>query len=268
MKIYCTTIKYYKIMDKLPKFIIPLGLGDAAYPTNWLNEKFGKNISYLNKYYAEFTGLYWIWKNEIINLRDNDLIGNCHNRVLWLNQLQAEKKKFTLDTLFNNLLKKDNEILSKSDVIQVQPITFKNKNLLEDFEKVHKCDALEESLRFLPKKLSKEFEDHLKGKKMFPHNMFITKKFFFVDYCNIIFPWLEKCFEYCKKKNLCNGYNVRLPAFLAERFTSFWFSRFNNRSLLSYARLGKIHLSNRINNFINTTKIPCTYYQFPTIHKF
>ena len=255
-------------MDKLPKFIIPLGLGDGKYPSNWLNEKSGINISNLNEYYAEFSGFYWIWKNELSRMRDDDLIGNCHNRVLWLNQFQTKKKKFTSDTLFNNLLKKDNKLLSQSDVIQVQPITFENKNLLKDFEEVHKCDALEKSLEFLPKELSKEFLENLKKKEIFPHNMFITKKVFFVDYCNIIFPWLEKCYEYCNKKNLCIGYNKRLPAFIAERFTSFWFSRFNNRSLLSYARLGKIHLSNSLNSILNTAKIPCTYYQFPTIHRF
>ena len=62
MDIYCTTIKYYKVMDKLPYYIKPLGLGDVKYPPNWLQEKLGKNISNLNKYYAEFTGFYWIWK--------------------------------------------------------------------------------------------------------------------------------------------------------------------------------------------------------------
>jgi len=98
--------------------------------------------------------------------------------------------------------------------------------------------------------------------------MFITKKSFFIEYCEMIFPWMEKCLEYCKQKDLCKNYNLRLPAFLAERFTSFWFSEFNNRKLLSYARLGKIHLSNNINKFINSTKLPFTFYQYPTIHRY
>ena len=57
IEIYCTTIKHYKVMEKLPNFVIPLGLGEEKYPNNWLTEKVGKNISSLNKYYAEFTGL-------------------------------------------------------------------------------------------------------------------------------------------------------------------------------------------------------------------
>ena len=32
-------------------------------------------------------------------------------------------------------------------------------------------------------------------------------------------------FRNLSKKNLCKDYNTRLPAFLAERFTSYWFSQ-------------------------------------------
>ena len=39
MEIYCTTIKFYEIMDKLPEYIIPLGLGKEKYPSHWLTEK-------------------------------------------------------------------------------------------------------------------------------------------------------------------------------------------------------------------------------------
>ena len=120
-------------MEKLPNFVIPLGLGEEKYPNNWLTEKVGKNISSLNKYYAEFTGLYWIWKNKIDNLDNNDLIGNCHNRVLWLNELIENKKKFTNDSLFENFLRQENSILKNTDVIQVQPITFEKKKFVRRF---------------------------------------------------------------------------------------------------------------------------------------
>ena len=108
----------------------------------------------------------------------------------------------------------------------------------------------------------------MNGQLLFPHNMFITKAKHFEEYCEVIFPWLEKCMNYCHEKKICNDYNMRMPAFLAERFTSFWFNRFKKRSLLSYARLGKFHLSNNINSFINTTKLPFTFSQYPSIHNF
>ena len=107
----------YKILEKLPSYIKPLGLGEESYPKDWLTEKKGENISSLNKYYAEFTGLYWVWKNRIKNLNKDDLIGNCHNRVLWLDNIYTEKQKFSLSNLYSNLLKPSNDIFDKSDVI-------------------------------------------------------------------------------------------------------------------------------------------------------
>ena len=98
--------------------------------------------------------------------------------------------------------------------------------------------------------------------------MFITKVKFFREYCDEIFPWLEKSLNLCIKKNLCKDYNQRLPAFLAERFTSFWFSKYLNRIILSYARLGKFYLSNKINNLIYPLKLPFTFTGYPTIHRY
>ena len=49
LEIYCTTIKYYKILEKLPPYIIPLGLGEESYPKDWLTEKNGENISCAKK---------------------------------------------------------------------------------------------------------------------------------------------------------------------------------------------------------------------------
>ena len=268
LNVYCTTIKYYKVMEKLPEYIKPLGLGNLEYPNNWLDEKLGNNISSLNKYYAEFTGFYWIWKNQIKLFKKNDLIGNCHNRVLWLNNLYSDEKKFTSSSLYSNFLSTKNQKLTESEVIQVQPITFRNKNLFSDFEEVHKTSALTDCMSFLSVDLKKEFITHMNGQLLFPHNMFITKAKHFEEYCEVIFPWLEKCMNYCHEKKICNDYNMRMPAFLAERFTSFWFNRFKKRSLLSYARLGKFHLSNNINSFINTTKLPFTFSQYPSIHNF
>ena len=44
LKIYCTSIKHFTILDKLPSYIKPLGLGNEEYPEHWLTEKNGKNI--------------------------------------------------------------------------------------------------------------------------------------------------------------------------------------------------------------------------------
>lgn len=267
IRIFCTSLNYYKIIDKLPKYIIPLGLGNKSFPPHWLDEKKGKNISHLNSYYGELTGIYWIWKNKLQDMEPNDLIGNCHYRKLWLNKLYVNKQKFSISNLYSKLLN-NNISLNNSDCIQVQPIIFKNKNLLEDFKEVHNTDIIENCIDFLNDETKSKFFEHLNQNKLFPLNMFITKKKIFEKYCEEIFPWLEKCLNLLEKKNLCKNYNQRLPAFLSERFTSFWFSQFNNKSYLSYARLGNLFLSNKINHFTNPLKIPFTFRMYPTLHRY
>ena len=48
IKIYCSSIKYYSLLNKLPGYITPLGLGNSEFPDDWLKEKKG-NI-YKNHY--------------------------------------------------------------------------------------------------------------------------------------------------------------------------------------------------------------------------
>ncbi len=267
LKIFCTSIDYYKVIDKFPNNIIPLGLGKNTFPSNWLDEKIGKNISELNSYYGELTGIYWIWKNKISDMRKDDLIGNCHYRKLWLENLYIKKKKFTYTSLYSNLLNQS-ELLGNIDSVQVQPIEFKDKNLFTDFREIHKVDILEYCANFLEEDNKNLFLKHMSSNILYPLNMFITKVEFFEKYCELIFPWLEKCLNLCIKKNLCKDYNERLPAFLAERFTSYWFSQFKKRKILSYARLGKIFLSNRLNNFVSPIKFPFTFRMYPTTHRY
>ena len=268
VKIFCTSIKYLKVIDKLPDYINPVGLGENKFPKHWLDEKRGTNISELNKYYGELTGLYWLWKNITPEMQDTDIIGNCHYRKLWLNNFYSKKIKITFSSLNSNLLQPNDHDFTKIDCVQVQPIIFQNKNLIEDFINIHKTDVIIQCANFLKDNNKELFLKHLGQNNLYPLNMFITKVKFFREYCDEIFPWLEKSLNLCIKKNLCKDYNQRLPAFLAERFTSFWFSKYSNRIILSYARLGKFYLSNKINNLIYPLKLPFTFTGYPTIHRY
>ena len=268
LNIYCTTVRYFSVLNKLPPYIKPLGLGNNEYPTNWLSETKGQNISSLNKYYGDTTGSYWVWKNKLKDMNDDDWIGNCHYRKLWLNNLYDEKQKFSNKSLYSELLNPDNKIFNECEAIQVQPIIFKNENLYAQFERIHKKDLLGSCLEFLDNENKKSFKNYLYRNKLSGLNMFITKAKNFNEYCESLFPWMEKCYNYCNEKGLCKGYNARLPAFLAERFTSYWFAENTNVKYLSYARLGKFMLSNNVNKLINPTKIPFSFRMYPTIHDY
>jgi len=272
IKIFCKTINYYYLLDKLPKYIIPLGLGKNVFPKHWLNDSKLQNISHLNKYYGEITGLYWLWKNITSNYdkKESYWIGSCQYRRLWLNNLFFKKQKFSISNLYSNLLNCNNEIFSSSEAILVQPVFFSRQNLYEQFNTVHKTGVklLEICSDFLNKKEKKNFLNYLNKNRLSCFNMFITKPKFFNSYCEELFPWINKCFKFCKKNKLLKSYNVRLPAFLAERFTSYWFTQNLNVRYLSHARIGGCLLSNNINKYFNTIKFPFTFRMYPTLHKY
>ena len=266
--IYCCSAYNLKILDKLPPYIKPLALGDNIFPEHWLNEKKGENISSLNKYYGEHSGVYWIWKNKLKNMNRNDWVGICHYRKLWLNDLYQKKQKFSFNSLYANLLKPDNEIFLRSDAILVQPIILKNQTVFQQFDRVHKNNILENCVNFLENDERKKFQEHLDENILYPLNLFITKVYLLEKYCENIFPWLKKCFDYCKSNNFIKDYNIRLPSFLSERYCSYWFSKLEKKECLSYARLGTVMLSNNINKYINPIKIPFTFRMYPTLHDY
>ena len=268
LKIYCFTIKNYKILEKLPKHILPLGLGNNEFPKNFLSEKQGANISSLNKYYGEASGLYWIWKNEIKNMSNNNWVGSCNYRKLWLDKCYSKKQKYSISSLYSKLLQPNNYLFSKSEAIQVQPIIFKGDTVLQQFEKVHGKNIIMECADFLDGKIKNDFKNYLNSNSL-SITFFLTTADIFNEYCNTLFPWLDKCYTYCDKINILHGYNSRIPAFLMERFNSFWFSTYIKKlNYLSYARLGNYMLSDSVNKFINPMKLPFTLRMYPTFHKY
>ena len=46
LNLYCLSLKYFSLIDKLPSYIKPLGLGTEEYPRHWLTEKSGENIGW------------------------------------------------------------------------------------------------------------------------------------------------------------------------------------------------------------------------------
>ena len=267
LNLYCLSFKYYKLVDKLPSYIKALGLGNEEYPEHWLCEKNGKNIANLNKYYGQYTGIYWLWKNQLEGMADDDWIGTCEYRKLWLNDHYNKKQKFSISSLYSNLLKTDNKIFSSCNVVLVQPIIFKNETIYQQFNKVHKGNILDNCINFLEINEREKFKKYLYGNKLCI-TIFITKVNLFKKFCEVGFPLLKKYYDFCMKNNLCYDYNLRLPAYLLERYASYWFQKNNKTKYLSHARMGKFMISNKINKYINPIKIPFTFRMYPTIHDY
>ena len=75
----------------------------------------------------------------------------------------------------------------------------------------------------------KDFLKYVQKKtEFFPLSIFILKKNFFEKLCVSTFDWIEKC-EKLFDQNKFKGYGeIRFFDFLAERYFSFWISKYCN----------------------------------------
>ena len=75
MKVFCIDINnsnYNKIKELN---YIPVGLGQDNFDKNWLRDNTGVNISHKNPYYGEYTFHYWLWKNYLEKIENQEWLG-------------------------------------------------------------------------------------------------------------------------------------------------------------------------------------------------
>ena len=248
---YCITLNdaHY---DKIKKLgYIPVGLGSNIKNKNFHDDKTGENISAKNPYYGEYTFHYWIWKNEIENIK-NEWIGFCQYRKFWslksdiieYRNLSELKKNIVInlpdifqnfesvlgDPIFINQFKLSKFIKKNFFKILKNPsflLDSKKRNIKFHFDLMHGEGNLEKAIDLLEVSDREDFRNFVNSEVSFnPHNMFICKSNKILNnYYNSVFPWLKKCerefgFD-------LDGYGLkRIYGFLAERYMSFWFKKY------------------------------------------
>ena len=264
--IYCLSVKEYAYFKYLPKTIAPLILNDKITSLNYINASKKTNIHYLNKYFGELTGMYWVYKNELPNYDNDDIIGFCQNRRLFLDNCYDVNHNINTN-LFSKLLIGKNHIINDNETVMTFPTYHMNENLYDHFKNNHDEKIIIHSLNILDKEISSLFNKYLQRNYYSICNMFITRIKYFKKYFNFIYPLMNEILDFCLKENLCKGRNIRLPAFFIERFTSFWFEHFTQVGYLSYAFLNKYFTANLVNNSFNALKTPYSFKFFPSILK-
>jgi len=229
---------------------IPVGLGKKKFDDDWLKDNTGKNISFKNSYYGEYTFHYWIWKNKIKYYKENEWIGFCTYRRFWSNS--PKKKEVTNFKEFNNTVL--NEIPNeweKYDVILADKINLeqikwskifkygkkallqnpgaifkKGRNIKFHFDMFHGNHILNQAINLLNNDDKTDFYKFTIQNNSFNQaNMFVCKsKKLLERYYQSIFPWLERC-EKIFGFNLEGYSKIRIYAFLAERFLPYWFHK-------------------------------------------
>ena len=201
----------------------------------------GENISSKNKYFSEFTGIYWVWKNQ-----QADIIGSCHYRRFFTNK--KEPISYQIKRLFyypvrlyikrlgliytNNVSLFEKYILNTSEILEIlesydailpQRREFRY-SVKEHYRRYHDLRDLELITAIFqdkcPEYLS-AFETVMSGNRLYANNMFILKQ---KDYNRFMEWWFAMLFEFEKRINKADyqGYLQRIMGFIAERLLTIW----------------------------------------------
>ena len=209
-----------------------LGIGGyrpTAYPFA-LSDDTGETIWHKNKHYSELTGWYWIWKN----MPDVSVVGLCHYRRYFLLEKKRfsffrRRKRYTHPTPLNfsyitapERAALVEETLSKYDVIVPQRIPL-GVSISRQYAACHAqedWDLFIQGIEALYPQYAAKIGWLDKTSYIYPYNMMIAPRGFFDRYMSTLFPllfWMEE-----KRPFRSEPYQCRVPAFLAERFFTFY----------------------------------------------
>ena len=260
LEIYCITHKKLDLIEKLE--LIPFGVGNFSYPSNYLSDNSGINIANKNINYGDMTFHYWYWKNR--NPKSiNKWIGVSQYRRFFT-KLEFRERIVNSNLNFNIFPEELNNILIKKlplewdnfDVVLCDPIDLSNVKFSKLFKRGFRSIVKDPSIIFNKNKrtLKLHFDMHCghgnlaEAAKLLNNN----DRNDFIEYCNnetsfvganscffvrekildhlypVLFQWLFRCEEEIfKYKDINNEYGLkRIYTFLAERFIPFWFRKY------------------------------------------
>jgi len=254
MDIYCITHKRMDFIEKLK--LIPVAVGETECPTNYVNEKKGKNISHKNRNYGELTFHYWFWKNKLKTYLVDEWFALCHYRRFFIkdNINISNDTEINLENLKSKIIYTPKEEWKNCDVVLCEPTILTNKkmklikkgfkSLIKNplvffdekkhtiklhFDMFHGYGNLDKAINLLNENEKKDFEEYVNTRTSFSANvMYLSNNAIIVDkFYENLFSWLEKCEEIFDIKDT-NVYGLRrMYTFLAERYASFWFEKYS-----------------------------------------
>ncbi|MGT2960656.1 DUF4422 domain-containing protein [Streptococcus caballi] len=152
----------------------------------------GDNISSLNPYYCELTGLYWAWKNL-----DCDYLGLVHYRRYFTASQERYSEKIKIDEVILNHNQIDH-LLDQADVIVPKKRKYYIETLYSHYANTLDGSHLDKT-REIIKKISPDylesFDKVMKQRSGYMFNMFIMKKELVNDYLTWLFPILDALYE-------------------------------------------------------------------------
>lgn len=223
IKIIVATHKNF-IMPQDKELYLPIHVGcEGKKDLGFQGDNTGDNISVLNSYYCELTGLYWAWKNL-----ECDYLGLVHYRRYFTKKSGTYNDSINIDAV---ILDKDDieKMLEVSNVI----VPKKRKYYIETLYS-HYAHTLDASHLDLARKMIEQknpeylasFDKVMKQRSGYMFNMFIMKKELADDYFTWLFPILDSMYE-CIDLSDLTPFEARLFGRVSELLFNVWLVKNN-----------------------------------------
>lgn len=220
---------------------VPLHLGKAisAVDLGIMGDDSGDNISALNPYFCEITGLYWIWKNV-----DADIVGLAHYRRHFLARDRAIPFKSVAIAASSDF----EEIGPAFDMILAAPVKFvlPPYNLPVSNETQYSSTAIgldlllvREALVEIERSYVDCFDFVMRDNTCSLCNMMIGRKVVCDAYCEWLFAILFKLEPWIPYRTY-DPYQARVFGFIAERLLNVWVAKNRRHFRIGYRAIAQI----------------------------
>lgn len=232
--------KFYKDKELsdapvLPEYVHPLQVGAANTDVRVaeLTDDMPYSISYKNGNYCELTGLYWLWKNRLFDdgyqnsgstgagsvaTNDSKKRG-CSGDEAYFGLCQYRRMFLLSDDDLTRLASNDVDVVLPFPLPYEPDINEHHKRYLKDAD----WDALLSALKEIQPEYAKYFSGVLGQKYLYNYNVILAKKSVLRDYCEWLFPILERTEELSEPKG-CDR-SDRYIGYMGETLETLYFMK-------------------------------------------
>lgn len=209
----------------VPDYMIPIQVGSAntGEIIADVRDNIGDNISSKNANYCELTGLYWVWKNVL----QADLCGS--GTCDYYGFAQYRRMLMLSDEDLTRLGPNDVDVVLPYPLLYEPDINAHHERYLKEAD----WSALITAMQELQPEYAKVFPDVLKQRYMFNYNVILAKKEVLRDYCEWLFPILERTEELSEPKG-CERAD-RYIGYMGETLETLYFMKNKDRLNIRYS---------------------------------
>lgn len=225
IKLIVATHKVFQ-MPSDERLYLPIHVGaEGKNYLGYMGDNSGQNISNLNPYYSELTGLYWAWKNL-----DCDYLGLVHYRRYFTKKSQNFSDNIKIDDVILSQI--DIEyLLDNADVIVPKKRRYHIETLYSHYAHTHDANHLDVTRTIITELYPEDvsiFDEVLRQRSGYMFNMFIMSKELVDQYCQWLFPIIDELFERLGSENM-SAFDARYPGRVSERLFNVWLKKENLR---------------------------------------